>query len=199
MRPLAEVSPVVVRQQLRERPPCRRGPWFGALLVLACAACAHGPNPVALKHWYPPPDTDTQQLCTGERASRCTAQALALIDPPSAERQPDRAARLLGAACEQGDAKACSTLDARFTPPKRLDPIPGGIGRGLPKASDSYGEVACTVTVQGEAIKCRALRNGGYTAAYTDALLRNRFSPAKLDGLPFETEYIERYFIPGDA
>ena len=161
-----------------------------ALLLLSTTACA-GFNPVSLKHWYPPPDTDTQQLCTGDRASRCTEQALALIDP--------KAARLLGAACEQGDSKACNTLDTRFTAPKRLDPIPNDIGHGLPKASPSYGEVACTVTVQGEAIKCRGIKNGGYNASYTDALLRNRYTPAKLDGEPFESEYIERYVIQGDG
>ena len=51
------------------------------LLLLATTACVHGFNPVSVKHWYPPPDTDTQQLCTGDRASRCTDQALALIEP----------------------------------------------------------------------------------------------------------------------
>jgi hypothetical protein len=167
------------------------------LLLIAATGC-QGFNQVALKHWYPPPDTDTQQLCTGERASRCTDEALKLIDPAAAEKQPDRAARLLGAACEQGDQKACGTLDTRYTPPKRLDPLPE-IGHGLPKASASYGEVACTVTVKGEAIKCRGLMNGGYNATYTEALLRNRYTPAMLDGQPFESEYIERYYIPSDT
>jgi hypothetical protein len=165
--------------------------------LLLSAACVHGFNPVALKHWYPPPDTDTVQLCTGERAPRCTEQALGLIDPSAAEKQPDRAARLLGAACEQGDSKACSTLDSRYTAPKRLDPLPS-IGKGLPRASDSYGEVACTITVQGEAIRCRGLRDGGNNATYIDTLLRLHYQPAKFDGQPFESEYIERYFIPGD-
>jgi hypothetical protein len=165
--------------------------------LLLCLGCVHGFNKTALKHWYPPPDTDTVQLCTGERAPRCTEQALALIDSSATDKQPDRAARLLGAACEQGDAKACSTLDARYTAPKRLDKLPS-IGGGLPHASDSYGEVACTVTVQGEAIRCRGLRNGGYNASYIDALLRMRYEPAKLDGQPFESEYIERYYIAGD-
>ncbi len=169
------------------------------LLLLAALGCAHGFNPVSLKHWYPPPDTDTVQLCTGERAKRCTDQALALIDPASQDKQPDKAARLLGAACEQGDARACDTLDKRYTAPKRLSPLPDDIGHGLPKASASYGEVACTVTVEGEAIKCRGIKNGGYNATYTEHLLRGRFSPAKLDGQPFESEYIERYYIPGDA
>jgi len=169
------------------------------VLLLVVAAGCQGFNKVALKHWYPPPDTDTQQLCVGDRVARCTDEALRLIDPAAAEKQPDRAARLLGAACQQGDGKACSTLDARYTPPKRLNPLPDGIGLGLPKASASFGEVACTVTVEGEAIKCRGLMNGGYNAAYIDALLRNKFTPAKLDGVPFETEYIERYTIPGDA
>jgi hypothetical protein len=168
------------------------------LLLLATTACVHGFNPVALKHWYPPPDTDTQQLCTGARASGCTDQALALIDPAAAQKEPDKAARLLGAACEQGDDRACKTLDTRYTAPKRLDPLPNDIGHGLPKASTSYGEVACTVTVEGEAIKCRGLKNGGYNATYTDHLLRLHYSPAKLDGQPFESEYIERYVIQGD-
>ena len=170
-----------------------------ALILMSATACTHGFNPVSLKHWYPPPDTDTTQYCTGDRASRCTEQALALIDPKAAQKEPDKAARLLGAACEQGDAKACSTLDTRFTAPKRLDPIPNDIGHGLPKASGAYGEVACTITVQGEAIKCRGIRNGGYNATYTDVLLRNRYSPAKLDGVPFESEYIERYVIQSDV
>src|SRR5215469_1400245 len=167
------------------------------LLLLATTACV-GFNPVSVSPWYPPPDTDTQQLCTGDRASRCTDQALALIDPAAPQKEPDRAARLLGAACEQGDARACKTLDTRFTAPKRLKPLPDDIGHGLPKASASYGEVACTVTVEGEAIKCRGIRNGGYNATYTDYLLRNSYTPAKLDGQPFESEYIERYVIQGD-
>ncbi|HUM10833.1 MAG TPA: hypothetical protein VLT82_07795 [Myxococcaceae bacterium] len=168
------------------------------LLLLAALGCVHGFNPVGMKHWYPPPDTDTVQLCTGDRASRCTDQALALIDPAAQQKEPDRAARLLGAACEQGDGRACGTLDTRFTAPKRLDPLPNDIGHGPPKASTSYGEVACTVTVQGEAIKCRGIQNGGYNATYTEHLLRNRYTPAKLDGQPFESEYIERYVIQGD-
>ena len=169
------------------------------LLLAMTTACAHGFNPASLKHWYPPPDTDTQQLCTGERASRCTDQALALIEPGAAKKEPDRAARLLGAACEQGDERACKTLDARYTAPKRLNPLPNDIGHGLPKASTSYGEVACTITVEGEAIKCRGIRNGGYNATYTDPLLRNHYSPAKLDGEPFESEYVERYVIQADT
>ena len=168
------------------------------LLPLATATACVGFNPVSLKHWYPPPDTDTQQLCTGERASRCTDQALALIEPTAAQKDPDRAARLLGAACEQGDDRACKTLDTRFTAPKRLSPLPNDIGHGLPKASTSYGEVACTITVQGEAIKCRGIKNGGFNSTYIDHLLRGRFTPAKLDGQPFESEYIERYVIQGD-
>jgi hypothetical protein len=166
--------------------------WFVPLV--AAAGCVQGFNQVALKHWYPPPDTDTTQLCTGTRASRCTDDALKLIDASAPEKQPDRAARLLGAACEQGDARACTTLDSRFTAPKRLDPIPE-FGAGMPHASDSYGEIACTVTVAGEAIRCRSLRNGGHNASYIEALLRAHFTPAKLDGQPFESEYIERYFI----
>lgn len=165
-----------------------------ALLLVTALGCVPGFNKVALKHWYPPPDTDTKQLCTGDRSRRCTEDGLKLIDPAASEKQPDQAARLLGAACEQGDERACSTLDTRFTAPKRLDPIPE-FGAGMPHASDSYGEVACTVTVQGEAIKCRGLMNGGHNASYIEALLRNRFTPAMLDGQPFESEYIERYFI----
>ena len=53
--------------------------------------------------------------------------------------------------------------------------------------------------MQGEAIKCRGIRNGGYNASYTEVLLRGRFSPAKLDGEPFESEYIERYVIQSDV
>jgi len=45
------------------------------LLLAMTTACAHGFNPASLKHWYPPPDTDTQQLCTGERASRIRLSA----------------------------------------------------------------------------------------------------------------------------
>ena len=166
------------------------------LPLVLTASCVQGFNKVALKHWYPPPDTDTLQLCTGDRASRCTDDALKLIDPSVEEKQPDRAARLLGAACEQGDARACTTLDTRFTAPKRLDPIePYGVG--MPHASDSYGEIACTVTVAGEAIRCRSLRNGGHNASYIEALLKMHFTPAELDGKPFESEYIERYYIQG--
>jgi hypothetical protein len=168
------------------------------LLLLAAAGCAHGFNSAAVKHWSPPPDTDTQQLCIPERASRCTDQALALIDPAAAEKQPDKAGRLLGAACQSGDARACSTLDTRYTPPKRLDPIRNDIGHGLGQASTSYGEVACTITVQGEAIKCRTIREGGYNWRYIEVLLRNRYTPAALDGQPFESEYVERYVIQGD-
>jgi len=168
-----------------------------SLLFLAATGCV-GFNQASLKHWYPPPDTDTQQLCIPERAKRCTDQGLALIDPAKPEKQPDKAARLLGAACQSKDAQACETLDSRFTAPKRLDPIPDDIGHGLPHASTSWGEVACTVTVEGEAIKCRTIREGGYNWRYIEVLLRNRYTPAKLDGQPFESEYVERYVIQGD-
>jgi len=167
------------------------------LWLLLCVGCP-GFNPVALKHWYPPPDEDLLQACTGERAARCTEQGMALIDAASAEKKPDQAARLLGAACQQGDAKACTVLDTRFTAPKRLDPLPA-LGGGLGRASPSYGEVACVITVAGEAIKCRSLRNGGYNATVTDALLRSHFTPAKFDGQPFESEYVERYSLPGNV
>ena len=171
--------------------PC----WL--VLAVVGTGCVQGFNQTALKHWYPPPDTDTLQLCTGDRASRCTADALKLIDASAAEKQPERAAVLLGAACQQGDATACATLDTRFTAPKRLGTIPE-YGVGIAHASDSYGEVACVVTVEGEAIRCRGLRNGGQNAFYINSLLRMHFTPAKLDGVPFESEYIERYFIAGD-
>ena len=167
------------------------------LLLLAATACV-GFNKTSLQHWYPPPDTDTQQLCISERASRCTDQALAMIEPTANPKNPERAAQLLGAACQQGDAKACSTLDSRFVGPKRLEPLPQGIGHGLPHASNSYGEIACTVNLQGEAFKCRSISNGGYNSTYIEALLRNRYTPATCDGQPFESEYIERYVIQGD-
>ena len=143
-------------------------------------------------------DEEMLQACTGERAARCTEQATALIDPPATEKKPDQAARLLGAACQQGHAKACDVLDTRFSAPKRLDPLPE-LGGGLGRASDSYGEVACVITVAGEAIKCRSLKNGGYNSTMIDALLRNHFTPAKLDGEPFESEYTERYYLPSNT
>ena len=166
------------------------------LLLLTAAGCA-GFNQTSLKHWYPPADTDTQQTCIKDRVA-CTNEALALIAPTAAEKQPDKAARILGTACEQGETRACETLDSRFTPPKRLKPIPNDIGHGLPHASNSYGEVACTITVQGEPLRCRGIKDGGYNPAYIEVLLRNSYTPAKLDGQPFESEYIERYVIQGD-
>jgi hypothetical protein len=187
---------LTVEQPLPDAGPTMR--LRSSLLLLAVTGCVHGFDPAAVKHWAPPADSDTKQLCIPERASRCTDQALALIDPAAAEKQPDQAARLLGAACQSGDARACNTLDTRYTPPKRLDPIRNDIGHGLGHASTSFGEVACTITVQGEALKCRGIRDGGYTASYTEELLRKRYSPAALDGQPFESEYIERYVIQGD-
>jgi hypothetical protein len=168
-----------------------------SLCLLLCVGCP-GFNKVALKHWYPPPDDEMLQACIGERAPRCTEQGMALIDPAATEKKPDQAARLLGAACQQGDAKACNVLDTRFTAPTRLDKLPE-LGGGLGRASDSYGEVACVVTVAGEAIKCRSLKNGGYNSTVIDALLRNHFTPAKLDGQPFESEYVERYYLPSNT
>jgi hypothetical protein len=167
------------------------------VLLLGVTACA-GFNKTSLKHWYPPPDTDTQQLCISERASRCTDQALAMIAPTADPKNPTRAAQLLGAACQQGDSKACDFLDAHFVGPKRLDPIPNDIGHGMPHASNSYGEVACTVNVEGEAYKCRSIQNGGYNQTYIDALLRCRYTPATFDGQKFESEYVERYTLQGD-
>jgi hypothetical protein len=168
-----------------------------SLWLLVCLGCP-GFNQVALKHWYPPPDDELLQACTGERAARCTEQGLALIDASAAEKKPHEAARLLGAACQQGDAKACGVLDARFTAPKRVDKLPE-LGGGLSRASASYGEVACTITVAGEAIKCRSLRNGGYNSTVIDALLRMKFNPAMFDGQPFESEYVERYSLPSNV
>jgi hypothetical protein len=165
--------------------------------LLLCVGCP-GFNAVALKHWYPPPTEDLLQSCTGERATHCTEQALALIDPSKEEKKPDDAARLLGAACQQGDAKACTVLDTRFTAPKRQDPLPE-LGGALARASDSYGEVACVITLAGEATRCRSLRNGGYNSKVIDALLKNHFTPAKLDGQPFESEYTERYYLPSNV
>ncbi|MGZ3446823.1 MAG: hypothetical protein ACXWLG_16240, partial [Myxococcaceae bacterium] len=75
---------------------------------------------------------------------------------------------------------------------------PEGIGHGLPHASNSYGEIACTVNVEGEAYKCRSIQNGGYNQTYIDALLRVRYAPATFDGQKFESEYVERYVIQGD-
>jgi len=167
------------------------------LLLLLCVGCP-GFNKVALKHWYPPPDDELLQKCTGERAARCTEEALPLIDAAAPEKKPDEAARLLGAACQQGDPKACNVLDTRFTAPKRLDKMPE-LGGGLGRASDSYGEVACVITVAGEAIKCRGLKNGGFNADAIDALLRMHFTPAKLDGEPFQSEYVERYYLPSNT
>jgi hypothetical protein len=167
------------------------------VLLVSATACV-GFNQTSLKYWYPPPDTDTQQLCISDRASRCTDQALAMIDSTANPKNPERAAQLLGAACQSGDARACDALKARFVGPKRLDPIPKDIGHGLPHASNSYGEIACTINLQGEAIKCRSIMNGGYNSTYIEALLRNRYTPATCDGQPFESEYVERYTIQGD-
>jgi len=138
------------------------------LLLLLCVGCP-GFNKVALKHWYPPPDDELLQKCTGERAARCTEEALPLIDAAAPEKKPDEAARLLGAACQQGDPKACNVLDTRFTAPKRLDKMPE-LGGGLGRASDSYGEVACVITVAGEATSGEA-RRGAVPERVRGALL----------------------------
>ena len=66
------------------------------------------------------------------------------------------------------------------------------------KPTSSIASPRESVNLQGEAIKCRSIKNGGYNSTYIEALLRNRYTPATCDGHPFESEYVERYTIQGD-
>jgi len=145
------------------------------------------PEPPA--RWRPPLSPGQIAACQGTAAGGCMASALGLLSPDGGTPEVDRASRLLGAACAAGLASACRQLDESFQAPRLLDDVspPSNLEfRGV------EGEVVCWISATGQAHDCRG--PGSAPAAwFIEALTRARFSPARFEGEPFETEYVVRF------
>jgi hypothetical protein len=102
--------------------------------------------------WRPPLRPGEAEACQGSNAQSCMAAALGLLFPDGGVRDPDRAGRLLGAACASGLGAACRRLDESFQSPRLLDEVPA------PNLSDftgAEGEVVCWISASGQARDCR--------------------------------------------
>jgi TonB family protein len=142
--------------------------------------------PEAASRWRPPVDPAQIAACQGTNASGCMGSALALLYPDGGTREVDRASRLLGAACAAGLAAACRQLDESFQGPRLLDDVspPSNL-----EFRGAEGEVVCWISTMGQAHDCRG--PGSAPAAwFIDTLRRTRFSPARFEGEPFETEFV---------
>jgi TonB family protein len=145
--------------------------------------------PETPRFWRPLIDSETSAECR-KNAELCTTAALGLIDGDAGRQSPDRAGRLLGAACESGVKKACQFLDDWYQAPHLLD----GLDPPRVDRRGAEGEVVCWISAAGRAHDCR----GGampYDRWFAEQLPAARFLPAKFKGEPFETEHAIRYSV----
>jgi len=143
--------------------------------------------------WRPTLKPGEAEACKGSNAPGCLAAALALLVPDGGTRDPDRASRLLGAACAAGLIAACHRLDESFQGPRLLDEVPPTPHWNLTGAE---GEVICWVSAIGQAHDCRG-PDSAPGRWFIEQLTRARFAPATFERGPFETEYAIRFSFSG--
>lgn len=141
--------------------------------------------------WRPVVPKQMRESCRGANAPMCTQVAASLLRPDGGKPEVDRAARLLGAACEGGHAPACAALERSFVAPALLDPLPQPT---FPVPSMVEGYASCLVSAQGRGHDCVA-EPGSMSDWVRDRLPGLKFSPATYDGTPFETEHGIHYVI----
>jgi hypothetical protein len=147
------------------------------------------PNPPP--RWRPVVPKQMRESCRGPNAAVCNEVALSLLRPDGGRPDVDRAARLLGAACEAGHGPACARLERSFVAPALLDELPQPI---FPVPSLVEGYASCLVSTQGRGHDCIA-EPGSLSDWVRDRLPGLKFSPATYEGKPFETEHGIHYVI----
>jgi hypothetical protein len=143
--------------------------------------------------WRPPLKPGEAEECKGSNGPGCVAAALALLAPDAGRRDPDRAGRLLGAACAAGLVAACRRLDESFQAPRLLEDVPPP---PIWDFTGAEGEIICWVSAIGQAHDCRG-PDSAPGRWLIEQLTRSRFAPATFEREPFETEYALRFSFTG--
>jgi len=147
----------------------------------------HSPPP----RWRPVVPTQMAESCRGPNAPVCHEVAVSLLRPDAGSADVDRAARLLGAACEGGHGPACARLERSFVAPVLLEELPRP---GFPVPSLVEGDASCLVSAQGRGHDC--VVQPGPLSEWAGARLPDlKFSPATYEGTPFETEHGIHYVV----
>lgn len=149
------------------------------------------PDPSPPLRWRPVIPKQMAESCRGPNAAVCHEVALSLLRPDAGSADVDRAARLLGAACEGGNGPACRKLEGSFVAPELLDRLPQP---GFPVPSLVDGSASCLVSTQGRAHDC-IVEPGPLSEWMSGRLPELKFSPATHEGTPFETEHRIRYVV----
>jgi len=132
-----------------------------------------------------------RESCRGSNAPVCNEVALSLLRPDGGNPDVDRAARLLGAACEAGYGPACARLERSFVAPALLDALPQP---SFPVPSLVEGYASCVVSTQGRGHDC-IVEPGPLSEWVGGRLPALKFSPARYEGTPFETEHGIHYVV----
>jgi len=147
--------------------------------------------PIPPARWQPIVPTQVDESCRGPTAAMCQQVALSLLRPDAGSADVDRAARLLGAACDAGQAAACEKLERSFVGPALLEALPQPPVR---LSAPVQGDATRLVSVQGRAHDCM-VAPGSLSEWVSSQLPDLKFSPAKYEGSPFETEHGIHYVL----
>jgi hypothetical protein len=169
---------------------------FGAWLMLS--ACATDKTSHAAPAAGEPEDQLSASIKPGVQANIVGQLGLAMIDPKNPNPSPGGAFGMLTAACTQGDVPSCRFLQAHFTEPTSLRPVPNQATRpASAEAAAQQGIIQCSVKVDGTLTGCTIVRGGGPRAdAFLKACREALYAPGRLDGIGFETTVYLR-FDPG--
>jgi len=148
-------------------------------------------EPSPPQRWRPVVPKQMRESCRGSNAPVCNEVALSLLRPDGGNPDVDRAARLLGAACEAGYEPACARLERSFVAPALLDALPQP---SFPVPSLVEGYASCVVSTQGRGHDC-IVEPGPLSEWVGGRLPALKFSPARYEGTPFETEHGIHYVV----
>ncbi|HET9037570.1 MAG TPA: energy transducer TonB [Myxococcaceae bacterium] len=141
--------------------------------------------------WRPVVPKQMAETCRGSNAAKCHEVALSLLRPDAGGADLDRAARLLGAACEAGHEPACAKLERAFVAPALLQHLPQP---SFPVASLVEGYASCLVSPQGRGHDC-IVEPSPLSEWVRGQLPGLKFSPATYEGTAFETEHGIHYVL----
>ncbi|HSP18030.1 MAG TPA: energy transducer TonB, partial [Myxococcaceae bacterium] len=134
--------------------------------------------------WRPTPSPELKSACAAPNGQVCRRVALSFLHPDAGAPDPDRAGRLLAAACGGGFEDACAQLDTSFRPPQLISGVPA---RPISPGPGLEGVLMCRVTPEGRSREC--VGPGGPVSDWLVArMLEARFVPATFEGTPFETD-----------
>ena len=141
--------------------------------------------------WPPVVPKQMAETCRGSSAAKCHEVALSLLRPDAGGADLDRAARLLGAACEAGHEPACAKLKRAFVAPALLQHLPQP---SFPVVSLVEGYASCLVSPQGRGHDC-IVEPSPLSEWVRGQLPGLKFSPATYEGTAFETEHGIHYVL----